>query len=269
MSNPKNNSFSRIDQFSRCERYSFFNATQPVEPTKVRKEAMEFGSAVHECLEAVGAARIDKLDERDALQAGKIQRRLKAYPEGMDDYLEAARPVLDVLQFQSVESWFRDVDGLPIIGKIDVVSKTTPIFKANVFDGNAHVNPCVLDWKCTKKPYNAFRALSDIGKSLQLQIYCIAAGIKTACYVYLLPGGRIMGATAVYNDAQLKLTKRWLETKIGVINNRWQQASNDDGTFDMEMFDIARVDDYLCSSRFCEFWDKCLGRKENDNGKCS
>lgn len=252
---PKGGSFTRFAEFTRCERKAAYdcliNTFKETLPIRVGKQ-------VHDAIEAI-------------LKGRPLQKVIEAGPLTEDDlrsqYLDQVQPVLDVLEPVTVEKFYKDMNGLPFNSRIDVVSRTLPLFDANNnFLGTAERHPCVVDWKTSFNPQRMFDKLKKLSRSMQLRSYCIITGEDTAGLIYMLPGAPVRGGFRTYTKKDLHVAEVWNNSIMDLWNARWRDAWDSpldeiDG-FDMSVFGMAAGEDPLCSPRWCPHWDRCLGRKD-------
>lgn len=260
--NPKGHSFSRLNTFTECERKAAFDALSEWKDSP----AMAQGTDVHNGLEMAVNFMIEGASAEDAIAQVKEDdpHRILLERDARDDYLDRALPVLSVLRPTSAERWFRrDSRIAPARGKIDVESSVTPVFGATGLPtGEVIEEPCVLDWKTTKSPRN-IKSEWEARRALQLQMYCLEAGVQRASFVYLLPSpAPVRGVAVAFTDEQLDTCERWLREQMKVVDSRWEEALLDDGRYDLSGFALSSPANALCSAKWCPYWDKCLGRTE-------
>ena len=267
--NPKNHSFSRISNFVEiCERRHAFDA---LIKRSWNSAPIKRGNHVHDMLEHVGIL-MSKGDS--AVQA--CERIAEVCTEGYlkphvaAGYLERALPVFELLapKVGGLETWFEDVAQLPIVGKIDMVSTQTPMFDGSGIPTHFVEELCVIDHKTIGSPAR-MKGQFEAKKSLQLKIYCLATGARNACFLYYLPTGAVRGVSVKFTEADLELAKLWLAGTLAVIDSRWVAAKELSGCgngapevdgFNLLPFALADAPGSgLCSPKFCDFWDQCLG----------
>ena len=237
-----NPSFSRLEQFTDCERRYLFDLLYP-EPTS---PAQAHGHRVHAQLERLVAG--------------------KPLPEGEDVLPQslAGMQAWDELEAQAAatEVWVDRVRGLPFSGKIDVVAED------HAGDG------FVVDWKTTKNMMNA-KSQYEARRSLQLQIYCLALGVTRAVFVYLPHAGGYHLRDVDFSQEELEISYRRLKYLVGAVRSRWAQAGAEDDPaggivqpeeLSIEPFSVAKADYTFCKPRWCSHWARCLG-KEPENGQ--
>lgn len=268
--NPKKHSFSRLNTFSDiCERRSAFAAlisgdwdTPPIKR----------GNHVHAALEHMATHMTGGLT---AVQAAELVAGDP--PEGylkapvLASYLERAVPVFEQLTPMKgkVEEWFNHCGLLKIVGKIDLQSSRTPLFDPNGKPCGSTEGHCVLDHKTIGNPMR-INSPHEAKRSLQLQIYCLATGARNAGFIYYLPGGApVRGVVVSFDEAQLTLTESWLTTTLNVVDSRWVEAKRLSGCgngapevagFNLQPFSLAAPGHGLCSAKYCDHWDICLGK---------
>lgn len=264
--NPKGHSFSRINTFTDiCERQAAYGSF--IEGNW-DTPAIKRGTHVHDALEAATNRMIRGKTAKEALEY-TAEHPPKGYLKEniLAGYLERAAPIFDKLKPTIAEEWFDTAGGLPIRGKVDLQSETTPIFDSRgLLLPNVLEESCVLDHK-TIGNSTKIKSAYEAKQSLQLRIYAIATGHLNAGFLYYLPSGAVRGVVVKFTKAELDLTKKWLTEEIKVINSRWVGAKNEDGTYDVSKFSLARPGMPLCCKKWCNHWDLCLGKKEEGDAK--
>lgn len=250
----KNHSFSRLDTAANiCERQY---ALEAIFPTPFGNDATDRGSHVHAGLEAWMQAKIWGKDGfTAALQADSAKKlpgkNLKYFLPGDEfaNYMERMRPFMDRVEPIAVEQWFRSCAGLPIVGKMDLLCK---------IDGVIYI----IDYKTTGKPHN-IKTLAQSKKSLQLKIYCLAAEVNHAGFVFMLPSGEPQERLVEFKDKDLNLTKRWLTSQLEVLESKWSHSKGagpeETKGYDMSLFSLAAPGHPLCCKKWCDHWARCLG----------
>lgn len=271
MSNPKKHSFSRLNTFAEiCERRSAFDALIPGDwsSTPIKR-----GNHVHDALQEVA---IHMTRGLTAVQAAEIVAQDP--PEGylkqpvLASYLERAVPLFEQLTPMKgkVEEWFESARGLDICGKIDLQSSRTPLFDGSGLPCGSAEGHCVIDHKTIGNPAR-MKSSYEARKSLQLQIYCLATGARNAGFIYFLPGSApVRGVMATFDEAQLALTQIWLTKTLDVVDSRWVEAKRLFGVemntdlevkgYNLRPFSLAAPGHALCTAKFCDHWDICLGK---------
>lgn len=278
MTNPKRHSYSRISTFAEiCERQHALDALkgQWRESLASRK-----GQQVHDAFERAAALKRGGRSADVAVSIVKGEAIPKGAPldaKGLAGYLDRFEPILGALTPLAEEQWFRSLPNVaPIVGKIDLVSGSMPQFdEYGRFTGEKEPVRCVVDYKTTSNP-RAMKSFEEARKSLQLQIYCLADGCRTAGFLYFLPSGDPRGVFVTFEDSELAHARRWLRDTIEVIDNRWKQAAaegsdaespvldKDGKPYDVTPFALAKMGHPLCTAKHCDFYDECLGRKDED-----
>jgi len=274
MPNPKKHSFSRMNTFADiCERRHAFDALIPGDWDT---PAIKRGNHVHDSLEQMANLMVAGESARDAAEylaenppEGYLKQKVLA------GYLERAVPVFELLDpiKGGVEAWFDDVEGLPIIGKIDLQSMTIPVFDDHGRPSHAISGHCVIDHKTTASPAR-IKTKWDAKKSLQLQIYCLATGARTAGFLWYLPTGEVRGTMVDFSEDELAKAKLWLHHTTNVIQSRWQEAKTLGASgggpgphlsgYDLSPFSLAAPGHGLCNEKFCDHWEQCLGKAQKD-----
>lgn len=242
----KHHSFSRLSTFSEiCERRYALDA---LDPEPFSSPAIERGSHVHAAVEAYCRARIAGSDDPvGAAQRANANRTLPGRAkyalsqEAIDDYLVRLEPALSQIAPTAAEKWFRDCAGLPIVGKIDIL-------------GRRAGDDVVVDLKTTSNPARILGE-GEALRSLQLQIYALAAGVRTAGFIFVMPVGRPVEVFVTFSEEQLEISKNWLRAELDVVDSRWKG----DG---LEAFSLARRGHPLCSEKWCRHWKNCIGGVE-------
>ncbi|MEE8522177.1 MAG: PD-(D/E)XK nuclease family protein [Gemmatimonadota bacterium] len=260
----KNHSYSRVSTFARCQRCYALDA---LDPEPFNSVPAKRGSHVHSGLEAACTAMSLGVSAVEAVQIvidlnkeGKIKGRFMEHDE-FTSYMLRARPVLEKLTpvEGKVELWFRKVQHLDFVGKIDLISGTLP-------DGRTH--RCVVDWKTTGRPTNIpdqYKA----SKSLQLKTYCLAADTRYGAFVHFLPTGPAAIVCVEFSEEDLDIARRWLTRTVGVIEYKWREAlivkafpqGDESPKYDLSGFSLASPEDPLCCEKHCRHWKECLGKE--------
>lgn len=270
MVNPKNNSFSRINTFTECERKHALDSLYRTPSTP----AMERGTHVHEALELVGLQQAEGLGPNAAvdfalanLPEGPVE------PEELAGYVERCRPWFQRLKPVGVEQRFESVDGLPIVGYIDYHSSTAPVVPRFAREATETVDePFVLDYKTVgklRKVEEVERNVRFGRKPLQLAIYCLATGARRAGFLFLFPSPASPPHPVFveFTDEELAQARGWLEQQVEVIESRWTSAAHlceiaREVKFDVSGFALASPDYPWCSAKWCPHWDKCFTNPE-------
>jgi len=263
--NPKNHSFSRLNTFtSICERRHAFDA---LVPEKADSPALRRGTHVHDALENMAELIIAGETAVAAAEAvgddppeGSLSRDV------LRGYLDRAVPVFEHLAplKGGVEAWFRKIEGMPIVGKIDLQSKRIPIFDERGLPVGSKPGLCVLDHKTTSSPAR-IQDGREARRSLQLRIYCLATEITTAGFLWFLPSGPVRGTLVEFTPEELETSRKWLQEELGVVDSRWAEAARKDGPgpqiegYDLSSFALAAPGHGLCSEKHCRHWFRCLG----------
>jgi hypothetical protein len=277
MSNPKRHSFSRLNTFAEiCERRSAYDSLLK---DWVDTPASKRGSHVHDALEQVAKRMVNG---ETAVEAAEYIAEHP--PEGflkqpvLAGYLERAVVALEhITPIEGrVEQWFEEAAGLPIVGKIDLVSATTPVFDNYGLPTHSVPGLCVVDYKTTGSPAR-IKDKWEAKKSLQLKIYCLATGARNAGFLWFLPSGPVKGTFVHFEEDDLAIAKLWLRHTLEVVQSRWDVAARPrmgdhaplttdhlvEG-YDLSGFSLAAPGHGLCNAKFCEHWDRCLGKKDSD-----
>lgn len=223
-----------------------------MDPDEFGGPAAERGTHVHEALEIQAKAMANGMSAREALDSMELPTGYLPEPE-LRSYLERALPAMNDLQpiRGQVERWFRSAGKLPMNGKIDLVSRVTPVFKfgepAGFVDG-----PCVIDHKTTSKPEKV-PSPEEAHRSLQLRLYCLATGCNSAAYIYHLPSGDCMGVSATFTDEELKETELEMLKVIVEVEKKWE--AGDERPFLLNKSPGRG----LCCEKWCRHWNTCFG----------
>lgn len=235
--------------------------------------AIHRGNHVHDMLENMALYMTKGMTAVEAAEAVHESDAFDGYlkPPAAASYLERAIPVFELIKPKKggVEAWFKDAQKLPIIGKIDLQSSTTPVFGPNGLPVDSREEDCVLDHKTIGNPAR-MKGAHEAKKSLQLRIYCLATGMNTGGFIYYLPSGPVRGVVVTFTDAELALTREWLRLQLDVIDSRWERAKElsgsdttapDIGGYNLQPFSLAEPGHGLCSPKWCDHWAECLGKK--------
>jgi hypothetical protein len=252
MKRPKQDSVSRVSTFAEiCERRYFWDCFKPYVSTIDQAR----GTHVHDALEAVCKRRLAGATWEEALDYV-----IHHPPEGplpdmrLRVYLEQVEPILHTLTPRAVEDWFRGVPHPNWCGKIDLVTDTMPIVdRGGAVAGSEPVTGAV-DWKTLKpgkRPMDDYTARDK----LQLRVYCLAYGLRTAAYVWLPWSGPALVTRIDFTEAELAQTQRWIDETSAVIEERWQRTEDGEDT---RQWALAQVGTPLCSAKWCDHWTKCV-----------
>jgi len=276
VSNPKKHSFSRISTFSEiCERRGAFDSLIPREWDSA---PIKRGNHVHDMLERMALLMIEgdtAVQAAEAVAESKLCTEGYLKPNVAANYLQRAVPVFEHLKprKEGVEAWFRDVSGLPIVGKIDLISETTPLVDPSGYVIGSVDKLCILDHKTIGNPAR-MKGTYEAKKSLQLKIYCLATGARNAGFIYYLPTGAVRVVVVEFTEAELDIARTWLDLTLKTINRRWEEAAALSGRetgapevegFNLLPFSLAEPGHPLCNAKFCDHWDRCLGRKADNS----
>jgi hypothetical protein len=249
----KRNSYSFWNTFfSLCQRRAFLDAKFP---DQKKSAALERGIRIHNMLEALGKEAIGTGDWEFARHGRKLGEEEARYYKALEDsgILAALKPI-------EVEQWIHELkfegETLPWVGKIDLVSATTPNMKGKTVEVLGE--PCIVDWKTIN---SSARILSpwQAQRSLQLRVYSLATGIPVAGFVYLLPSGQVTSVFSRFTTEELKVTWTWLKANHAVLQARWAQLDDDHGNWE-EVFSLAPIDNPLCCKQWCPHFQRCLGK---------
>lgn len=189
-------------------------------------------------------------------------------------FMKNVRPILGGLKPVTVEKFYYSMGGKKFTSRIDVISRTTPLFdpQTYAFTGKFEAKPCVADWKTTANPQRMLDRLGKVKRSKQLQAYCLVTGETRGLFVFLLPDSLVRGALADFTEKELEVARNYYNGIIDCWNLRWGQAHESalrSGAiasivkdFDVSVFNLSGEGDGLCSKRWCPHWARCIGRKE-------
>ena len=263
--NPKSHSFSRISTFSEsCERRHAYDALKGWSSSL----PMERGSQIHKALEHLA----EQMSFGQTLQAA-VEHVLMDLPAGplseaqLADYVHRAVPFFEHVTPEKggVEQWFEYIKGLPLVGKIDLISSTTPILDSYGRPVGSSNTRCVLDHKTIGRS-DKIKTESEAKRSLQLKIYSMATGAMNAGFVYYLPYGDVRATIVTFEERDLEFARIWLRRTIDVIESRWKEAHElgqtapDFNGYNLSPFSLAEHGHFLCSAKYCDHWLDCLGK---------
>lgn len=265
--NPKGHSYSRINTFANfCERRHAFEALFPTPPN----DAMRKGSHVHKGLEDMARAmrQTPEAGAHGAAEYAKAQNRKKKgfLPRAeFGGYMNVAVPAFRHLRPLEVEKWVTKIPGVSytVRGRIDLISETTPIFDSSGLPVGAKEGKSIIDHKTLSRPAGML-SVAEAKKSLQLQMYALATGVKTVAYLYYLSASSpVHGVCVTFTDEVLELRKKWLTDITQVIESRWSGAKL--GTkigeeYNLSGFSLAPSDHPWCSKKYCPYWSRCFSK---------
>lgn len=245
-----NQSYSRLNTASGCMRRY---AAEALSPRFAASPAMEKGTDIHSCLEAVSRRMLAGEGPVSALEAVMDAPPVRFIaPDVARDYLARCSDL--VLRFRptEVEREFRfPLGGVVIRGRIDFVGEEL-----------AAEQDVVLDYKVTGSPATV-KDYADSRRSLQLHIYALATGITRVGYVWLLPRGAPEVVLVDLAPEALRVTELWLRDQSGAIDAMWGATRGltlDDIFAEHSPWPLAARDYIFCSQRACPFWGRCVGR---------
>jgi len=216
---PGKHSFSSINNFTEiCQRRHYHDK---ISPSPFSGEAAERGTHVHAALEAVAKAMALGKTAEEATEFITIPTGILS-PEVIKDYLVRAIPAMDCVQplRGTVERWFRKARSLPVVGKTDLVSRCKPLFQFGEPCGFEENTPCVIDHKTTARPEKVL-VEEEAREALQLRLYCLANGTRSAGYIWHLPEGPAMGVSVTFSDEELAETEAELTETLADIDSKW------------------------------------------------
>lgn len=250
-------SFSKIDTFMDCERRYFLDNVTEREPSS---PAARKGQQVHATLERV--ARKVKMGMR---WSNALRGVLSHPPDGpytqpeLAAYLKRAS-VLEGLAPVEIEKYFK-IPEWKVRGYIDMISNTMPMTGHGGVISDTYIpEKCVIDYKTIgaaryiKTPYEARR-------SLQLQIYALAADVTTAGFIYFPPRSEILGVFVTFSKEELEIARKRLVQEVEVMRRRWYDML--EGHEWEQVWSLSRPDNFLCSPNFCRHWEVCFGDQES------
>jgi len=213
-----------------CERQFYYKRVLKLpEPSS---EYLEKGNIYHDALATV--------------LGKKICPPLQAIPNLEANIERLKEKVFPWLDPEAIEEWAKKY----YCGKIDLISKVTPV--TNELNEIVSNRPgrCVVDWKIVFKKPKWSQKKAD--ESIQLALYAIETGAHSAAYVEIPdnPVWPIRTFVTHYPDYYLKRWKRWLDAQFAAMDSR--------GT-DEAAYRLASVNHGLCSPRWCPYWKRCPG----------
>jgi hypothetical protein len=248
-------SFSRVNTFSEiCElRYAF----DYLYPETEQSFALLRGSHVHAIAEHMsnGASTRDAVLEAAEKHSAIGHDTALAYANQIKAALAAWRP-------RQVEQWFRSVGNVPFIGKIDLEGLVN-LAELGLSD-KEEWEPAINDWKTTSSTRNC-KQKWEAERSLQLQIYCAARGVRVAGFTYLFQSS-FRQVFVRFTDEQIEQCVAWVARQCATIKGKWEHREHVPTVdeIDLERFSLARYDHPLCCKDHCRHWGRCEKGKAND-----
>lgn len=253
-------SYSRWDVFtSQCERRYALDILFPESWRDTPATAR--GGQVHRFLEFLARKRKEGgappfSGSDDSFKGPLTWKELQVYFHGTWALLRG-------WQIHEVEAWTREAAGMRWTGRIDLVAEDDE-------------GKFVLDWKTCETLTHA-KGPFEVRRSLQLQAYCLALGLRRAALGYLPISGVPHLVWVTYSAEALEVAARRLRELEKTIVKRWRAAGAKlawDGAqwympaevmghgwqLDLTHFAVASPEMPWCGER-CPFWDRCLGKK--------
>lgn len=254
--------------FGTCERRAFLNAVFP-ERDEDKGPALLRGIKIHDVFEDVCNRRL-KVDSWGAAAASvTMDAEARHYVDRMLSHVVSGG--WPAPREGGVEKWFRELPlgelgTIPWRGKIDLISETAPLVNGGQITG-CEERLCVVDWK-TINSRERIKSEWEARRALQLPVYCLATGIRTACYVYLLPHGKPFTLRVDFTEKELDRHRMWIYNQYSVLKSRWAQLIETAEECDRkleeypnwkEVFSLASPEERLCNEKWCRHWKHCLG----------
>ena len=281
-------SFSAIDTFGRCPRQYAEGIIRGRGP---ESKAMLRGTHLHACLEEAAKHKLD----HDCTWREAIDAILEAPPDGilsqpvLEDHLERVFPIVSQLEpsLGGVELWFdvvgpaADLPELPICGKIDLISEVALKVSEQARPYASEEDPCLVDYKAISNE-RRIKASYEARRSMQFKIYALATGIRRAGFVYLTPKDECRAMFVELTEDDLRIAYRYLTMQLESMLSCWERflwpvrpRGSGPLTWGMEVDDIendleyanwsawnlSHPDNFLCSSKWCDFHEHCIGKK--------
>jgi hypothetical protein len=252
-------SYSQYGAYQRCPKsyeYSY------VDNIKTPPAALAFkGQVIHRGAEEahLSIIRTNKIPEIEVIKAvvvdafDKGKGEVETWEEGEDAgktkdsairlymtyHLKALPQVHPVAAEQSFVLY---LDGTPITGYIDLIDRESAGTFAGIEDPGV---PVVADLKVSKASWSQ----ADIDKDAQFTLYSKATGIskvRVDNLVTLKNGPEYKRQTAIRNPRDYEILLEHMAETITLIKKG--------------IFPKTAIDSWVCSGRWCGYWDKCRGK---------
>jgi hypothetical protein len=250
-----NHSFSRVNTFSEiCElRYAY----DLIHPETEESFALARGSHVHTIAEVIAQG----ASTHDAVLAASTRGHNAIGQDAALAYAKQIKLALKAWKPRRIEEWFRSVGDVLFIGKIDLEGLVN-LAEVGLSE-EEQWEPAINDWKTTASTRNC-KQQWEAERSLQLQIYCAARGVRVAGFTYLFQSS-FRQVFVRFTDEQIERCLSWLEKQTVTIEGRWGECwpnvpPESDGYINTDEFSLARFDHPLCCKAYCRHWDRCLGK---------
>lgn len=275
-------SFSAIDKFSRCPREYAFELVYGRSPPSV---AMKRGTHLHDGLENAAKLVLSKQHEwQRALLASSAMKGEMSQDE-YASYLERALPIVKELVpvKGGIEAWFDSVgepwgfSPLPICGKIDLISETSWFTTEQAYVHEVIEGPAVIDYKTISRE-EKIKTSWETHRSMQLKIYCLTTGLKHAGFIYFPPKTEARAMFVQYTEEDMRVAYNWLTRQLDAMlacwntffeyfphphttGYSWGDEVDDKLALqgDWQAFPLCHPDNFLCSKKWCDHFDKCIG----------
>jgi hypothetical protein len=233
------------------------------------------GTHVHNIFEALMKRRLETGYWKDSIEDIKMkppdgvlsQEEIESYVDRLTPWLRSLDPVKG-----GVELWFDEVDGLPIRGKVDLVSNYYPVTTTT---GRLHAvveddDLAVFDYK-TIKDLSKVKTDYETRRSMQLRIYALATDTRVAGYIWLPPKSAVLATVVHFTEEDLRIAKLWLSRMLDSMLGCWARflrieaaqfgmtIPDDLSEADWSAWGLSHPDNFLCSSKWCDHWTTCLG----------
>jgi PD-(D/E)XK nuclease superfamily protein len=247
-------SFSAIEQFEFCEMQYFYDRILKL--PRPPNHYFSIGGLYHDCL-----ARMTEEPEFDldalVTETLNIHRQKTDWNCPTSDDLLIAEVVANLwrvnqeicphLQPLEVETWARRF----YLGKIDLLSATTPVVNSYGAITGSIPEKCVIDWK-VKFSAKKKRDQDSTDNSKQLALYCLEKGVTRAAFVEI-PRDLAQPLNTIVTEftaEQLEWWGRWFNHQFAAAESRGQDPKN---------YRLAPPGHPLCSARWCHHYTRCPG----------
>jgi len=268
LSNPKNQSFSRMNTFAnKCERCHAFDALLP----RQSNPAFAKGTQVHDVLEAMGQMMIDGMTVDEAVAACLRLEVDGPLPiDKLSTYIIRGGHAMKHTQPVEVEKWFDKNPDFPrLVGKIDLISDRIPLTdrRGNII--GSEEGRVILDHKTTNSSaYIKTEAEARI--SLQPAIYSLIEECDAVGYLWFLPAGPPRATIIKHTKVEKEVARIFVRDTMDIIEERWAQAAATEGQgpshlqlkgYNLAKFSLGSEETPFINSSTSRHREYCLGIK--------